>query len=488
MMKVVGVCGSSWALDAYAPPAQTTNVQPLQVSTGSANPPDPCIDPYFYVKKVSGVSTLYICTDGHPQLFAGSGDGSGSAGTITVGTVTTGAPGSSVTVTNSGTSTAAILNFSIPAGAAGATGAAGAQGAAGAAGAKGDKGDTGNAGAAGSAGATGAAGAAATIAVGTVTTLSPGASATVSNAGSSSAATFNFGIPAGAAGATGATGATGAAGADGTNPFSDTTVNVSFDCAQAAGGSDVLPSFTSGHAYIYAAAISGVMNCEVHYADGTSGVIATVGKSAQNANNLSDLASASTARTNLGLGTAATTAASAYDASGAAAAVLGTSLQKASNLSDLASASTARTNLGLGTAATTATTAYDAAGAATAIKSDVAVSNVTTGAPATLTDGTTVTWTIGSAYTANSKLTFTTHGGSRTLNLSGIAAVGFYNLVLVQDATGGESLTGGTGCTWKQPGGGGTTFTLTATAAAIDIISIYYDGTNCYANLNKAFN
>lgn len=57
------------------------------------------------------------------------------------------------------------------------------------------------------------------------------------------------------------------------------------------------------------------------------------------ANNLSDLVSASTARTNLGLGTAATFASTAFS-------------QTANNLSDLASASTARTNLGLGTIAT----------------------------------------------------------------------------------------------------------------------------------------
>lgn len=52
----------------------------------------------------------------------------GISPTITVGTVTTGAPGDPVTVTNVGTENAAIFDFEIPAGAAGGTGGQGANG------------------------------------------------------------------------------------------------------------------------------------------------------------------------------------------------------------------------------------------------------------------------------------------------------------------------------------------------------------------------
>ena len=70
------------------------------------------------------------------------------------------------------------------------------------------------------------------------------------------------------------------------------------------------------------------------------------------ANNLSDIASASTARTNLGLGTMATATASDY-------------LSKAGNLGGIADPAAARTNLGLGTMATQASSAYAALAGAT---------------------------------------------------------------------------------------------------------------------------
>jgi hypothetical protein len=69
--------------------------------------------------------------------------GGGGTTTVAVGTTTTGAAGTSASVTNSGTSTAAIFNFTIPTGATGATGPTGATGATGPAGATGATGPQG---------------------------------------------------------------------------------------------------------------------------------------------------------------------------------------------------------------------------------------------------------------------------------------------------------------------------------------------------------
>ena len=106
----------------------------------------------------------------------------GNAGTVAIGTTTTGSVGGVASVTNSGTSSEAVLNFTIP---------------------KGSTGQQGGTGNTGPTGATGSTGASATIAIGTITTLVEDASATVHNAGTNTAAILNFGLPMGQTGAQG---------------------------------------------------------------------------------------------------------------------------------------------------------------------------------------------------------------------------------------------------------------------------------------------
>ena len=124
---------------------------------------------------VEGSSSTITVSIGTPGP-AGTNGTNGAAATIAVGTTTTLSPGASATVTNAGTSSAAVFNFGIPAG---------------------QKGDTGDTGATGATGATGSPGAAATIAAGTTTTGAAGSSASVTNSGTSSAAVFDFTIPRG---------------------------------------------------------------------------------------------------------------------------------------------------------------------------------------------------------------------------------------------------------------------------------------------------
>jgi hypothetical protein len=168
--------------------------------------------------------------------------------TIDINYTFTGASGTDALVQNIGNATAIKLDFTIPRGVqgeSGATGAAGADGAANmTAGPPGAANMT-----AGPPGATGAAnmtagppgaanmtagpkgdpGTGATISVNYTFTLSPGASATVVNIGSSSAANLNFGIPAGAAGLNNMTmnmTANMTAGPAGTNGLNNMTANM----------------------------------------------------------------------------------------------------------------------------------------------------------------------------------------------------------------------------------------------------------------------
>jgi hypothetical protein len=122
----------------------------------------------------------------------GNTGGTGAAATLTIGTTTTSNPGDNASVTNSGTTTAAVFNFTIPRGATGPASTV-----------PGPKGDTGATGVS-ITGATGQTGAAATIAVGTTQTGAPGSSAVVTNSGTTFAATLDFKIPQGPTGATGA--------------------------------------------------------------------------------------------------------------------------------------------------------------------------------------------------------------------------------------------------------------------------------------------
>jgi hypothetical protein len=130
----------------------------------------------------------------------GAAGPAGAAATVAVGTTTTGAAGSNAAVANTGTSSAAVFNFTVPQGATGATGAMGATGPAGAAGPTGSTGAAGPTGSTGPAGSTGATGPANSLAIGTVITLAAGSSATASITGAAPSQTLNLGVPAGAAG------------------------------------------------------------------------------------------------------------------------------------------------------------------------------------------------------------------------------------------------------------------------------------------------
>jgi hypothetical protein len=115
-----------------------------------SSPPSPNYGIALVASPGSSISVSFdskenTSTSHDPELMvsmvsAGAPGPQGQAATVSIGSTSTLAPGSLASVTNNGTSTAAILNFAIPQGAAGATGPGGPTGAAGPAGPQGPQG------------------------------------------------------------------------------------------------------------------------------------------------------------------------------------------------------------------------------------------------------------------------------------------------------------------------------------------------------------
>jgi hypothetical protein len=92
-----------------------------------------------------GIADYQVGPTGEPGKNGtdGAPGAPGEAATVTVGTVVAGEPGTNPIVTNSGTTSAAVFNFTIPKGEPGAAGAKGEQGNPGAKGDPGAKGEQG---------------------------------------------------------------------------------------------------------------------------------------------------------------------------------------------------------------------------------------------------------------------------------------------------------------------------------------------------------
>jgi lysophospholipase L1-like esterase len=82
LQAVPNVTGTTFALDSYGPPANTTNVQSVQASVGAGNPPASCVMPSTYTK-TSGGGSIFFCVNGTFVAVSGMGGLPLTGGTLT---------------------------------------------------------------------------------------------------------------------------------------------------------------------------------------------------------------------------------------------------------------------------------------------------------------------------------------------------------------------------------------------------------------------
>ena len=99
-------------------PNYTFSISSLVGPTGRTPSVGDTVRYSYYIYTISSVGSTTVLTDNRQSIRGATGS-AGSAATVTVGTTTTGNPGTNASVVNSGTSSAAVLDFTIPKGATG---------------------------------------------------------------------------------------------------------------------------------------------------------------------------------------------------------------------------------------------------------------------------------------------------------------------------------------------------------------------------------